>query len=88
MNKSDLIERICVDARLSKVNAPQAVESMIRSVSIALKRVEQALGTFSANHRPTRNGRNPQNGASIKIKSQRVAKFRPGVDLNKTVGRG
>ena len=92
MNKSDLVERICVDAGLSKACAARAVESMVRSVSIALKRDDDVtlsgFGTFSAYQRQARNGRNPQTGAIIKIKSQRVAKFCPGVDLKMTVGRG
>jgi DNA-binding protein HU-beta len=92
MNKTDLIERIAVDASINKAQANRAIESMIRSISNALKRGARVtlsgFGSFTVYERKARNGRNPQTGSVIKIKSRRVAKFSPGIDLKKAVGRG
>lgn len=91
MNKNDLVERICVDENINKTQASKAIESMIRSISNALKRGDHVtlsgFGTFTVYQRKARNGRNPQTGSVIKIKAQRVAKFSPGVELKKAVGR-
>jgi DNA-binding protein HU-beta len=91
MNKTDLVQRISVDANINKAQASRAVESMIRSISNALKRGDHVtlsgFGTFTVYQRKARNGRNPQTGSVIKIKSQRIAKFSPGVELKRAVGR-
>ena len=91
MNKTDLVERICTDAHLNKTQSKKAIESIVRSVSAALKRGDDVtvsgFGTFSVYERRARNGRNPQTGSVIKIKSRRVAKFTPGVDLKRVVGK-
>lgn len=92
MNKADLIERIAVDADISKGQATRAIESMVRSISNGLKRGDHVtlsgFGSFSVYQRKARNGRNPQTGSVIKIKPQRVAKFSPGIELKKAVGKG
>jgi DNA-binding protein HU-beta len=91
MNKTDLVDRISVDANISKAEASRAVESMTRSISYALKCGDHVtlsgFGSFSVYQREARNGRNPQTGSVIEIKSQRVAKFSPGVDLKRAVGK-
>jgi DNA-binding protein HU-beta len=92
MNKGDLIERVCFDANINKAQASRAVESMVRCVSNALKRGDHVtlsgFGSFTVYQRKARNGRNPQTGSVIKIKAQRVAKFSPGIELKKAVGKG
>jgi DNA-binding protein HU-beta len=91
MNKTDLIEQLCAEADLNKTQSKKAIESIVRSVSAALKRGDHVtvsgFGTFSVYQRRSRNGRNPQTGETIKIKARRVAKFTPGVDLRKSVGK-
>lgn len=92
MNKTDLVERVSVDARISKEQAGRAIDSVIQNVSNALKRGDHVtlsgFGSFSVYQRQARNGRNPQTGEIIKIKGRRVAKFSSGIDLKKAVGRG
>jgi DNA-binding protein HU-beta len=39
------------------------------------------FGTFSVTKRSARTGRNPQTGATIKIKAKKVAKFKAGKEL-------
>jgi DNA-binding protein HU-beta len=64
---------------------------MMRSMSLALKGGDNitlsGFGTFSVYHRKARNGRNPQTGELIKIKTRRVAKFSAGIDLKKALAR-
>ena len=83
MNKSDLIDRICVDTGLNKTQAGKAVDSIIRTVSNVLKRGDHVtlsrFGTFTVYQRKARNGRNPQTGTVINIKAQRAAEFSPGI---------
>jgi len=92
MNKSDLAGTISVDAQMSKTQANKAIDSAIHAITGALKRGDHVtlsgFGSFTVYQRKARNGRNPQTGSVIKIKAQRVAKFSPGIDLKKAVGRG
>lgn len=92
MNKSLLVEKISVDAKISKAQARRAIDCAIRTITSALKSGDHVtlsgFGSFTVYQRTARNGRNPQTGSLIKIKAQRVAKFSPGVDLKKAVGRG
>jgi DNA-binding protein HU-beta len=92
MNKCDMIEALSRDTGLSKQKSAQSIESVMRSISLALKRGDDitlsGFGTFSVYQRKARNGRNPQTGELIKIKTRRVAKFSAGSDLRKALVRG
>jgi DNA-binding protein HU-beta len=92
MNKGDLIEAISRDTSLSKQKSAESVESMMRCITFALKGGDNitlsGFGTFSVYQRKARNGRNPQTGELIKIKTCRVAKFSAGSDLRKALARG
>jgi DNA-binding protein HU-beta len=91
VNKIELIERIALEAQVTKAAASTLIESALRHMTAALKKGERVtisgFGTFSTYQRKARNGRNPKTGASIKIASRRVAKFSPGIELKKAVGR-
>ena len=92
MNKGELIEKIAKDARLSKVQAGNALNSTIESVTGALKRGGKVtlvgFGTFSVSARKARTGRNPQTGAPLKIAAKKVTKFAAGAELKKAINRG
>ena len=89
MNKSDLIDKIANDAKITKTQASSALKAFIEGTSDALKKGEKVIlvgfGTYSVNNRPARTGRNPQTGASIKIAAKNVVKFKAGSDLAKKV---
>ena len=91
MNKTDLAEQLSADHNISKSAATRIVDSLIAKISSALKKGEHVtlsgFGTFSTYQRQSRTGRDPQTGALIKIASRRVAKFTPGTDLKRAVGR-
>ena len=88
-NKSDLIEAIAKSADISKAAAGRALDATIESIKKTLKKGEQVslvgFGTFYVGNRAARNGRNPQTGATIKIKAAKVPKFRAGKNLKDAV---
>jgi DNA-binding protein HU-beta len=85
MNKAELIEKIAGDADISKKQANAALDSFIDAVAKTLKKGSKVtlvgFGTFSVSKRAARNGRNPQTGATIKIKAKKLAKFKAGAEL-------
>ena len=89
MNKNDLIAAISTSAGLSKTDATRTMESIIDTVSNALKRGEEVrivgFGTFSVSHRKATTGRNPRTGESIQIPASRRPKFTVGKALKDAV---
>jgi len=89
MNKAQLIEAIAKDAKLSKVDSGKALDATITAISKSLKKGDKVIlvgfGTFSIAKRAARTGRNPQTGKAIKIAAKKVAKFKAGAELAKSV---
>ncbi len=85
MNKAELVAKIADDAGLSKTQGNAALDSFIEAVTKTLKGGGKVtlvgFGTFSVTKRAARTGRNPQTGATIKIKAKKVAKFKAGKEL-------
>jgi DNA-binding protein HU-beta len=92
MYKSELIDKIAKDAKISKVQAGSALNSAIDGVTLTLKKSGKVtlvgFGTFSVSSRKARTGRNPQTGAPLKIPAKKVTKFVAGLELKKAVNRG
>ena len=89
VNKSELIEHIAKQADISKAAAGRALEAVIGGVKTTLKKNGTVslvgFGTFSITKRAARAGRNPRTGDTIKIKSAKVPKFKPGKALKDAV---
>lgn len=89
MNKSDLINSIANDAKITKVQAQSALNAFLDSASSALKKGDKVIlvgfGTFSVAKRAARTGRNPQTGKEIKISAKKVVKFKAGSELSSKV---
>ena len=89
MNKAELIAKIADDAGISKAAAERALASFIEGVTMALKKGNKVslvgFGTFSVSERAARTGRNPRTGATIKIGSSRIPKFKPGKGLKDSI---
>ena len=86
MTKADLIEKMAKDANVSKVAAGAVLDSFMANVTKALKKKDGKVtlvgfGTFSKVRRKARKGRNPQTGATIKIKASNTVRFKPGKAL-------
>lgn len=86
MNKAELVSVIADNAGLSKTQANAALDSFTTAVTKALKSGDKVtlvgFGTFSVSKRNARTGRNPQTGATIKIKAKKVARFKAGKELS------
>ncbi|HNW97589.1 MAG TPA: HU family DNA-binding protein [Bacteroidales bacterium] len=89
MNKAELIDAIAKEAKLSKVDSGKALDATITAISKSLKKGEGVIlvgfGSFSIAKRAARTGRNPQTGKPIKIAAKKVAKFKAGAALAKSV---
>lgn len=85
MNKAELIAQIAEDASITKTQANAALDSFVDTVTKTLKKGDKVtlvgFGTFSVSKRAARTGRNPQTGATIKIKAKKVARFKAGKEL-------
>jgi DNA-binding protein HU-beta len=85
MNKSELIDRVAVEADISKSAAGRALDATFSAVKLALKKGGSVtlvgFGTFHVGKRAARTGRNPRTGGAIKIEAAKIAKFRPGKAL-------
>ncbi len=89
MTKTELIDKVSSDAKLSKADAGKALNSVIDIISKALKKGDSVtlvgFGTFDVTKRKTRQGRNPQTGATIKIPAMKAPKFKAGKALRELV---
>lgn len=85
MNKSELIEQIAKSADISKAAAGRALDATIGAIRVSLKKGSMVtlvgFGTFYVGKRAARSGRNPQTGATIRIKAAKIPKFRAGKAL-------
>ncbi len=86
MNKAELIDQISKDAGITKAEANATIDSITGAIIATLKKGDRVtlvgFGTFSVSERAARNGRNPQNGAIIKIKARKVPKFKAGKEFS------
>lgn len=89
MNKGDLTTKVAEEAGLSKAQAQSAVNAVLDCIQEALKDGDRVqligFGTFSVQHKPEREGRNPATGKSMTIAAKNVVKFKPGAGLADSV---
>jgi len=79
VNKAELIEAVAARTGTSKVAAAEAVDAFLDAVIGATAKGDKVaiagFGNFSKGHRKARTGRNPQTGATVKIKATDYPKF-------------
>jgi len=89
MNKTQLIETVAADSGLSKVDSSRAIESLLDTVTKALKKGDEVsitgFGKFSVVKRAARQGVNPRTGERVKIKASKAPKFSAGAGLKQAV---
>jgi integration host factor subunit beta len=89
MTKADLVERVAVEAEMTKKDAEQLVEIIFDSITASLNRGEKielrGFGSFRVRERNSRQGRNPKTGATVEIPAKRVAYFKPGKELKELI---
>jgi len=91
MTREEIIAQIAKDADTTKVAAKAAMDSMLDSITKALKKGGRVslvgFGTFSVSKRGARTGRNPRTGATIQIAARKVARFKAGKGLADAVNK-
>ena len=91
MNKAELVDAIAHETKLSKADSQRALEGFVNATTKALKKGDRValvgFGSFSVAKRAARTGRNPQTGKAIKIAAKKVAKFKAGAELKKSVNK-
>jgi DNA-binding protein HU-beta len=89
MNKAELISAIAKEAGLSKTDSKKVLDAFTKCVTKSLKGGDKVVlvgfGTFSVGKRNARTGINPSTKAKIKIPAKKVAKFKAGAELQKSV---
>lgn len=89
MTKTQLIDAVASNSRISKMAAAKAVDSIFTGITKALKKGDKVtlvnFGTFSVTKRKARRGRNPQTGAEISIPASKTPKFTAGKALKSAV---
>lgn len=85
MNKAEIIEKITGDTELSKADVVKVITCFFETVKQALKEKQSVklvgFGTFTANERKARTGRNPHTNQEIQIPARVSPKFKPGKDF-------
>jgi DNA-binding protein HU-beta len=85
MNKTQLIEAISEHSGITKGEAKRGLEAFTEVVASTLKEGDKVslmgFGTFCVEKKNARMGRDPRNGAPIKIAARNAVKFRPGQEL-------
>ena len=89
MNKTELINAVAENAKLSKKDAEAAINAFTSVVADTLKKGEKlqliGFGTFEVRERGARTGRNPQTGATIEIAASKVPAFVAGKGLKDAI---
>jgi len=89
VNKAELIDKIAEGTDLSKAAATRALDTVLNSITNALKAGDQVtlvgFGTFQVKDRAARVGRNPRTGEAIQIKASKNPSFKAGKALKDAV---
>jgi len=91
VTKRDLVGKIALEARLTRVQAARALDAFLEGIQTSLARGDRVtisgFGTFGVSHRKARRVRNPRSGNPIEIAARRVPRFAPGVELKSAMER-
>lgn len=89
MNKTELVSAIATEAKLTKVQAKDALEATLTAVGEALAKGDKValigFGTFSVQEKAAREGINPATKQKITIAAKKVVKFKAGAELAEKV---
>ena len=91
MNKNELVAAMAEKAELSKKDAEKALDACKAVVEEALVKGDKVqlvgFGTFEAEDRPARVGRNPRTGEEVKIAASKAPAFKAGKQLKDAVNK-
>jgi DNA-binding protein HU-beta len=90
MTKTELIDAVAQQTKLTKKDSAAAVAAVFGAISDALSKNDKVqlvgFGIFEVRERAAREGRSPQDPTKkIKIPARKVPTFKPGKALKETV---
>jgi DNA-binding protein HU-beta len=89
VNKLELVAYVAEEAGLSQTAAQKAIDATFKAITVTLQKGDDirlvGFGTFSRSYRKAKEGRNPQDGSTIKIPASYQAKFKAGKGLKDAV---
>ena len=92
MNKSNLVEAVAKEAKLTKADATKVVNAVIESIKQGLARRERIIltnfGTFETADRAARKGFNPQKKEPMMIDARVAVTFKTSKKLKELVNGG
>ena len=92
MKKTDLIEEISKQSKVSRSESKLCVEVILEELTSAIasgKKVEvRGFGGFYKRHRKGRMGINPKTGEKTKVAAKFVPFFKPGKFLKEAINKG
>ena len=89
MTKSELVEAVASQSRLTKKAATEVLEVVFGTIGKAVKKDARfsypGFGTWSIRTRKARKIRNPQTNEIMKLKATKTIGFRPAKELKQTL---
>ena len=92
MNKSDLVEALSIDQKLSTETASNIINTILQTMTDTLVNGENVeirrFGSFSVRHYDSYTGRNPKTGEKTVVKAKKLPFFKVGKELKEAVDGG
>jgi len=92
LTKADLVQKVYQNHNLTKAQASEAVEALLRITKDCLKNGEDLLisgfGKFNVKQKRSRRGRNPQTGDELILDARKVVTFKPSGLLRSRINSG
>ena len=89
MTKSELIETLAEQAKISKGRADTVVTTVFDAMTGALERGDgievRGFGTFTVREYQGYKGRNPRTGATVEVSNKRLPFFKVGKELREVL---
>lgn len=91
MNKTELIAAVAEEAKLSKKDAENALNAIVKAIKDTVAAGEKVqivgFGTFETRTRKARQGRNPRTNEPLNIPAGKNPAFRPGQPFKDAVDK-
>ena len=89
VHKSELVKQAAALSDIPAAAAARLIDELLDTVKAHLRNGSKVsiagFGTFEAQRKPKRQGRNPKTGEPLTIAARKTPKFRPGKALKKAV---
>lgn len=91
VHKSELVKQAAALSDIPAASAARLIDELLDTVKAHLRNGSKVsiagFGTFEAQRKPERQGRNPQTGKPLTIAARKTPKFRAGKALKDAVNR-